>query len=91
MRFVSAGLLLLILSSIAAADPLVIEDLGQPVVRRTLGMRCVTRDAAGVQEAWGSFETYDRFALVGAWLDNGNHGTVFAGATVRGDGRGSGR
>src|SRR5262245_51581901 len=54
-----------------AAAPLVVEDLGQPVRVRSLGLRCVTRDAAGVQEAWASYETADRFALLGVRLDNG--------------------
>jgi outer membrane protein assembly factor BamB len=51
--------------------PLAIEDLGQPVVRRSLGMRCVTRDASGVLQAWAAYETADRFALVGVGLDDG--------------------
>ncbi len=54
-----------------AQPAITVEDLGQPVVRRTLGMRCVTHDSAGMQEAWASFETSDRFALVGVRLDDG--------------------
>src|SRR5436190_9364054 len=66
--FIALGL---ICSAIAEEKSLKIEDLGQPVTRRTLSMRCVTRDASGRLEAWASFETYDRFALVVIRLDNG--------------------
>src|SRR4051812_26211707 len=63
--------LLVLACTLFAAPALTIEDLGQPVMRRSLGMRCITRDAAGTQEAWGAFETYDQFALVGVRLDDG--------------------
>lgn len=59
------------LQSTNAQTTITVEDLGQPVVRRTLSMRCVTRDAAGVLEAWAAFESPDRFALIGVRLDNG--------------------
>lgn len=54
------------------AEPmLIVEDLGTPILQRGLGIYCVTRDAAGMLEAWGSFETMERFALIGVRLDNG--------------------
>ena len=59
------------LPSTNAQTAIAVEDLGQPVVKRGLGMRCVTRDSAGMMEAWGAFETAERFALVGVRLDNG--------------------
>jgi outer membrane protein assembly factor BamB len=57
--------------AVRADTPLVFEDLGNPVVQKTLSMRCVTRDAAGMLEAWAAFESPDRFALVGVGLDDG--------------------
>src|SRR4051812_34654895 len=61
-----------IIGCIARAEPpIIVEDLGQPFMRRSLGMRCLTHDAAGMREAWASFESHDKFALVGVRLDNG--------------------
>ena len=45
-----------------AQTTIAVEDLGQPVLKRGLGMRCVTRDSSGMMEAWAAFETADRFA-----------------------------
>ncbi len=63
--------LLLLAAAATRAQTITVEDLGQPVVKRGLGMRCVTRDAAGMMEAWGAFETADRFALIGVRLGDG--------------------
>jgi outer membrane protein assembly factor BamB len=68
----------------AADEPrLVIEDLGVPVRRQNLDLRCLTRDAAGRFMAWGAHESADSFALVGvkiesgetAWLETTQFGT----------------
>lgn len=54
-----------------SSSALVIEDLGTPLLKRELGLRCVTKNAEGVIEAWGAFETMERFALVGVRIDTG--------------------
>jgi outer membrane protein assembly factor BamB len=65
------ALVLAIDSTVHAAPSVEIEDLGQPVWVRDLEMHCVTRNAAGVLEAWGRYETNDKFAMVGVRLDDG--------------------
>lgn len=59
------------------------ENLGEPVSRRSLAMRCITQDEAGNFTAWGAHESADKFALVGirldtvemTWLDTTHFGT----------------
>jgi outer membrane protein assembly factor BamB len=58
-------------SSASSGAPLVVEDLGQPVVMRGLDLRCVTRDSRGIREAWGAYEAADKHAMVGVRLDDG--------------------
>lgn len=49
----------------------VFENLGVPVSQKSLGIRCVTHDAAGRFMAWGAHESPDGFALVGIDLKTG--------------------
>ncbi|MBI5801941.1 MAG: PQQ-like beta-propeller repeat protein, partial [Verrucomicrobia bacterium] len=63
--------LLLIGVRVHAEPSITVEDLGPPMVSRGLALRCLTHDASGMVEAWGAFETSERFALVGVRVDNG--------------------
>ena len=59
------------LPPVLCAQSLPVEDLGTPMVRRSFGLRCVTKDASGMIEAWGGFESPERFALVGVRIGTG--------------------
>ncbi len=71
-RLIVALSLFLLTPVTSPAEPTIaVDDLGIPTMKRALGLRCLTKDASGMIEAWGAFETNERFALVGVRVDNG--------------------